>query len=236
MTSRLEDMIVVSPFMPNISQTIVDGQARVFEKLGVPLEQVPFKGKEHGDWMDEYVRATDREIIAIADIDAFPISREGMQRAFDTAVGGGVFGLAHVANHKDPDDVYAGPILMTFAAETYRAMGSPSLRRDKQFDAAQGLSAAARAKGIALDLAYPNTSIRPVWPMSHVGVYGIGTFYGGNQFFHLFQSRKGNHVTLFEQVADDVLNDRPLDFARYLGILDMKDETKKKGLLKRLLG
>jgi hypothetical protein len=226
---------VVSPYMPNVSAAVLDVQRRVFAKLGIPLEQAVFRGVEHGDWLDDFARTTQDRIIAVADVDAFPLTCDAFESAHATARGGGFFGLAQVANHKDPDDIYAGPMFMTLATSTYHRLGAPSLKRTGSFDAAQALTAAAREAGVEPDLAYPNAAIRPLWPLSRVGVFGIGTFYGNNGFFHLFQSRKSRHIALFEAVAEDVIEDRKPDFARYLSV--MRDETPTlRDRLRRLVG
>jgi hypothetical protein len=226
---------VVSPYMPNVSEAVRDAQRRVFAKLGIPLEQVAFSGSEHGDWLDDHARGTREGLIAVADIDAFPLTADACGRAAAVARRGGVFGLAQVANHKSTDDIYAGPMFMALAADTYHELGAPSLRRTKEFDAAQGLSAAARKAGVEIDLAYPNTVIQPLWPLADRGVFGIGTFYGDNAYFHLFQSRKSRNIALFEAVAEDVVEDRPLDFARYLKIMGAEDSARRGGL-RRLFG
>lgn len=232
----VSDIRVVSPYMTNVSESMLEAQRAVFAKFGVRLEQIPFRDIEHGDWMDDFARNCRDEIIAIADIDAFPLTIEGTDRAFKTAIDGGLFGLAQVANHKAPNHIYAGPMFMAFSSQTYAAIGRPSLRRSKAFDAAQGLSSAAEQRGVRIDLAFPNASIQPLWPLANETVFGIGTFYGGNQFFHLFQSRKARHIALLEAVADDVVNDRPLRFDAYLKIIGAAEASPKTTLLRRLLG
>lgn len=229
------DFRVISPYMPNMSEAVRDAQRRVFAKLGIALDQVAFRGTEHGDWLDDHARNTTDTIIAIADIDAFPLTVAACERAAETACRSGIFGLAQVANHKAPDDIYAGPMFMAVSAETYRRLGAPSLKRSGRFDAAQGLTSAARDMGVEVDLAYPNATIRPLWPLSHVGVFGIGTFYGDNGYFHLFQSRKSRHVALFEAVAEDVIEGHPPDFARYLDLMGT-DARPLRDRVGRLLG
>jgi len=56
----------------------------------------------------------------------------------------------------------------------------------------------------------------PVWALAHSGVFGVGTFYGENEFFHLFESRKPYSSDIFSAVASDVINKNPLNFERYL--------------------
>jgi hypothetical protein len=106
-------------------------------------------------------------------------------------------------------------MFLAFTSSTYDALGHPLLSGDQDSDVAQQLSRIAVSRNVALSLIYPRFAIKPLWPLASKGVFGIGTFYGENEFFHLFQSRHARHVALFEAVAEDVC-DGQLNFARYL--------------------
>lgn len=81
---------VVSPYMPNVSEAVRDAQRRVFAQLGIPLEQVALSGSEHGGWLDEHARGTRDGLVAVADIDAFPLSADACARAAAVARRGGL--------------------------------------------------------------------------------------------------------------------------------------------------
>ena len=227
------DFPVFSPYMDNTSETVLEAQRRVFKYLDIPLRQVQITDGEHGDWIDSHVRASDQDVVIICDIDAFPITRDAYEQSIHVAMERKIFGLAQVANHKNPEHIYAGPMFMSFAKKTYTALDQPCMKRTKNFDAAQELSFAASKANVEIVLAYPNAVMQPKWPLADQTVFGIGTFYGGNAFFHLFQSRQLRNIALFEAVAEDVVAGAGLKFERYLNLLS--DDPSPSGW-KRILG
>lgn len=201
----------------NIAPAILHGQAAVFAQLGLPLRQELHDGKVHGTWMNEVIaRHQPDDVIVFCDIDAFALHAQAYHEAVRSARSGAVFGLAQFSNHKQGTEVYAGPMFMAFTKATWQALGSPDLKSSQRFDAAEVLSAQARAQQVALELKPPTSCIVAKWALGHEGVFGIGTFYGQNEFFHLFESRVPAYEALFSQVVGDVLAQRPLNFRGYL--------------------
>ncbi|MFN4099823.1 MAG: hypothetical protein ACK4GT_08600, partial [Pararhodobacter sp.] len=172
----------------------------------------------HSVWLQAMFEAEGDGLTIVADIDAFPLSRAAFERLLEPARAGGVAGLAQVANHKNPDRLYAGPMFLAAGRDVYRALGRPAMARWDKGDVAQALTDAADAQGVPVSLTYPSFAIRPEWALAQRGVFGIGTFYGDLEFFHLFQSRKRNSMQLFVAVAEDVIAGR-YDFARYIEIM-----------------
>lgn len=215
----------VSMYWDNIPAPILEGQARVFDMLGLPLVQEKRHGVRHGVWMMEVMeRLGPQDIVLFFDIDAFPLRTSIVERAVGVARDGGLFGLAQTANHRPSrNEVYAGPMFMAVSKATYERLGRPNLRSSSQYDAAQELSVAARAQQVSIDLVWPTACLETKWPLADKGVFGIGTFYGQNEAFHLFESRQHRNVSLFEAVAGDVAAGKPLDFARYLEIAASTD-------------
>ena len=230
----MKDPIVLSPYMSNISPRILSAQRRVFDAFEVPLEQVKIDGQHHGHWMTETARSAQGEIIVFCDIDAFPLNRNAYDKAVKCARDGKLFGLAQVANHLRPADIYAGPMFMSFSKEMYREIGEPTLEHDEKNDPAQNLTDVAVENGINIDLCYPTAAIYPKWPLADRGVFGIGTFYGEREFFHLFQSRVPTNIDLLTAVADDVSQRRSLDFLKYLDIINPAQGNPR--LFNKLLG
>ena len=222
MTVELSQPAVCAAYMSNVPKEILVCQRAVFRHLSIPLNQVLIDGRSHGKWLSDHVNlaasSSDDTIIVIADIDAFPLSLSAYKHAIQSAGRGRVFGLAQVANHCRPKDLYAGPCFLAFSIATYIKLGAPDLDEGPRNDVAQRLTDAAIESGIEVELKYPTVSIVPKWPLAERGVFGIGTFYGDLEFFHLFQSRLQLGVDLFRIVADDVSNGRPLDFQQYLHI------------------
>lgn len=208
---------VYSMHWNNISNSILDNQKRVFEALQIQLVQENADKVSHGKWMNEVVnRHRPEDVLVFCDIDAFPITKKAYERAVTAASHGAVFGLAQFSNHKKTEGLYAGPMFMAFKKSTWDQLGSPSLERSKAFDAAEAISVEARKAGCGLELVMPTSCLIPKWALSNQGVFGIGTFYGQCEFFHLFESRLPAHEQLFEMVASDITAGRKLDFSAYL--------------------
>ena len=145
------------------------------------------------------------------------------------AENGTLVGLAQVANHKDPELIYAGPMFMGISREIYRKLGSPEMAHNKTEDVAQALTNLAIQNDIPVELIFPSFAIQPKWPLSQHGVFGVGTFYGDQDFFHLFESRRKSGVDLFVAVANGVVSGRH-DFGQYLAIMDEVPKKKRKFL------
>lgn len=204
----------------NIPHRIQEKQKAVFAHLQIPLQQDLADKKPHGFWMNEVLQnSRSEDIIVICDIDAFPLSQRAYLQAVEHASTGGLFGLSQFSNHKPGDEIYAGPMFMAFRKQLWETFGQPDLQSSKIHDAAEVMTALARQHGVPLQMCPPTTCLRPKWALSHEGVFGIGTFYGVRDFFHLFESRKPAYEELFVTVADDVIADRPLRFAHYLELM-----------------
>ena len=51
----------------------------------------------------------------------------------------------------------------------------------------------------------------PKWRLGDVALYGLGAFYRGG-VFHLFEARKTPFMFILFEVAEAVVNDRPIDY------------------------
>lgn len=215
-------------YQSNVDADIVAAQAAVFAHLGIPLVQELDDGTNHAGWLTKIMRDDSLgELAVVADIDAFPLSLAGYERLTGLARAGNVSGLAQVANHKDPDHIYAGPMFLAVRRDVYKQVGAPEMNPTKRSDVAQILSLLAEEHGVPMALIYPKFCIAPRWSLAQYGVYGIGTFYGENEFFHLFEARRQQSKDLFLAVAEGVLKGRH-DFDRYLAILDVVPPKRKK--------
>ncbi len=212
----------------NIPQTILDKQKTVFAHLNIPLQQHLADKTPHGTWMVEMLEhAQSDDIVIICDIDAFPLTRAAYEEAVAHAQSGKLYGLAQFSNHKPGNQIYAGPMFMAFQKRLWELVGKPDLRSSKLYDAAEIMSALARQQNIELVMVSPTTCLIPKWALGHEGVFGIGTFYGRNQFFHLFESRNPSYEAILDMVADDIIQDRPLNFSGYLTLCQQLQSTAK---------
>ncbi len=210
----------------NIPESIIKGQKSVFDHLEIELTQENFNKKSHGVWMNEVVaRKNSDETIIFCDIDAFPISRKAYLHAIECARNGAIFGLAQFSNHKKGTELYAGPMFMAFQKSTWEKLGSPNLKSSGDHDAAEVMSFLARRENVELVMSRPSSCLIPKWALGHEGVFGIGTFYGECDFFHLFESRKSAYEQIFDEVAKDIASGRPLNFRHYLEIANSPEPS-----------
>lgn len=217
-------------YQSNVDRRIVEAQASVFAHLGIPLVQQLDDSLDHAGWLTSIMRDDSLGNLAVvADIDAFPLCLAGYRRLTAAAMGGSVSGLAQVANHKNPDHIYAAPMFLSVRRDIYKQAGAPDMSRTNRSDVAQILTLRAEEAGIPVSLIWPKFSISPRWSLAQYGVYGIGTFYGENEFFHLFEARRQQSMELFLAVAEGVLAGRH-DFDRYMAILDLVPPKRKKFL------
>jgi len=230
------DVSVISPYNDKIDPRIVAAQARVFAHLWVPLVQADLD-LGHGPWLDRAIAGCTGDVFCTADIDAFPLTRAAYDQAIAAARAGKLFGLAQTENRNNPDEIYAAPMFLAISIQTWAALGRPSFARDANADVAQNLTRAALAAGVPVEMKYPTAAARTGWGLADKGMFGIGTFYGENDFFHLFQARVSPHAELFEMVAADVVGGGPLRFGRYARFMLEQDYDRScRGRLRNLFG
>ncbi len=229
-------------YWDNIPSVILQKQREVFAALDVPLQQESAHRIPHGTWMNGVVERMDSDdIVIFCDIDAFPLKRSAYDMAVAHAERGAIFGLSQFSNHKKTTHTYAGPMFMAFRKRVWEQLGRPDLKSSSAYDAAEGMSALARERGVPLVLHKPTSTLISKFALGNEGVFGIGTFYGDNDFFHLFESREPAYEQLLVAVADDAIAQRPLQFAQYLeAAIALQQGTpqvkKKRRWWRRLLG
>ncbi len=207
--------LITSLYWKNVSAEIVDGQRRVFERLGLTVVQHQAHGLRHGLFMDQMLeRAGEDDTLLFVDIDAFPLTREIVERAFAFAEAGGVFAVAHAANHlPGAETPYAGPMFLCVSRRTWDRVGRVSMLEGPQTDVGQAFTFALKAHGVPIELLWPNFVCIPRWALGPRAATGIGTFYGDSSVFHLFESRADQGLNYaLSYVSDRVSRDAPIDF------------------------
>ena len=207
---------IVALYWDNIDPRVVDAQRRVFSHFGLSIDQRERTGIGHGDFLDAYMaEIAEDDVALLMDIDCFPLNRAIVDRAFDAARNGRIFGCAQSSNHVDPDRIFAAPMFMAISRRTWDSLGRPSFCPDNANDVAQRLNDVAVAAGVGIELIYPWATIVPKWRLGDIALYGVGTFYRGG-VFHLFESRWTPYSYILFDVADAVVNDRPIDYSALL--------------------
>lgn len=216
----------------NVDPALVAAQRAVFDHLGIPLRQHLRDRLPHGDWMDEVLAQEPEGIVVFCDIDAVPLSAAAFDRLVAGARAGGIAGLAQTCNHLGhPEHIYAAPAFVALDRRTWHALGAPSMAVTPDYDPGQWLCIAAEAQGVPVETVLPTSCLITLWPLAGKRFFGIGTFYGENDFFHLFQSRNGRYLRTFLSLCEDICADRPPDLARYL--LTVRPKSRLPKVLRR---
>ena len=203
---------IVSLYWDNIDPRVVEAQREVFAHFGLSIDQRERTGTNHGDFLDAFMaEIAEDDVALLMDIDCFPLNRDIVERAFAAARAGQIFGCAQSTGHVDPDRLFVAPMFMAISRRTWEGLGRPSFPPDASHDVAQRLNEVATAAGVGIEMLYPWGCIVPKWRLGEIALYGIGTFYRGGGF-HLFESRKTPFSFILYDVAEAVLNDRPVDY------------------------
>lgn len=219
----------------NIEPRVLAAQQSVFDHLGVPLRQWRDDKQTHAGWMDELL-ADDSldDIFVVADIDAFPLTYAAYEWIVGEAEKGAIVGLAQTTNEKRPDKIFAAPMFLAFRRDVFKALGAPTMHPYDEGDVAQILTDLAPQHGVDVVLKYPTFALRPRWALADRGVFGTGTFYGDNEFFHLYASRMRNTADLFCAVAEGAVAGTH-DYDAYLKIIEDKPDLKTGRSLSQIL-
>jgi hypothetical protein len=203
----------VALYWDNIDPGVVEAQRKVFAHFGLSIDQRERTGVNHGDFLDAYMaEIAEDDVALLIDVDCFPLNRAIVDEAFTSAREGRIFGCAQSSNHVDPDRIFVAPMFMAISRRTWDKLGRPSFRADSDSDVAQRLYEVAVAAGVGIEMLYPWATIVPKWRLGDIALYGIGTFYRGG-VFHLFESRWTPFNYILFDVADAVVNDRPVDYS-----------------------
>lgn len=208
----------LSMYWDSVAPGVLQAQRRVFRALGLPLTQLRTERTLQGDWMMAMLeRAADDEIVVFCDVDAFPLKAEVFHRAVQVARDGGIFGVAQTSSHVPATtEVYAGPAFLAFSMPTWRDLGCPDLRATADADVAQLLTRLARRRNATIELLRPTACLEPRWALGNDGVFGVGTFYGEQEFFRMCEAKDARQQAVVHAVADDVIDGHQLSFRRYL--------------------
>jgi hypothetical protein len=201
----------------NIDPAVVDGQRRVFAALGHPIAQTDATGTAHGSWIDSVLAAAKPDdVLLFVDIDALALTGAVIERAFAAAEAGRLFGVAQTANHvPERDFIFAAPAFLCVSRRSWDALGRPSATVDAEHDVGMRLSETAVARGMALELLYPNYVAVPRWRLGGKGCTGYGTFYGESSVFHLFEARRTRRAGLrqiFDYVVERTVAGKEIDY------------------------
>lgn len=200
---------IVSMYWRNVDRRIIDAQQAVFNHFGCRIEQQERTGMEHGVWMDEIMESLRRDdAVLFADIDCIPLNKGIIDTAFNKARDGHIFGCAQVSTHIDPTRVFVSACFLAISKWTWETLDRPSFQTDRNNDTAQRITDVALAAKEAwpVEMLYPSDCVMPRW-QADGHPYGMGTWYGNNDVFHLFESRYNQMPEVFLDVAFYAMRD-----------------------------
>jgi len=201
----------------NLNPIITKNHKKVYTHFEIPVNY-SHHNIDHGEWMTHMCKNTEYDIIVFADADCVPITRKVFDEGIDyCAKTGGMIGPAQASNHfKAPHNkhIFCAPSFLMITKEGYEKMGKPSLEIFPGLsDAAQNLSRVSDDLDLPRHCWYPTKYERgyrignPLGydPLGSHGRYGIGTVYGEDKLYHLFESRVGRNADLFERRCESII-------------------------------
>ena len=205
---------IVALYWDNIDPRVVEAQRKVFAHFGLSIDQRERTGVSHGDFLDAYMaEIAEDDVALLMDIDCFPLNRADRRQGFR----GGPGRVAFLAARSRA--TISTPTGFSPRRCSWRSRGAPGTSSGARAsapmqtnDVAQRLNDVAVAAGVGIELIYPWATIVPKWRLGDIALYGIGTFYRGG-VFHLFELRWTPFSYILFDVADAVVNDRPIDYS-----------------------
>jgi len=185
-------MKAISFYNNNINPELVEYQKKVFNHLGIDIEQV-CHDLGHGEAIDEWIRNNEWESVAIFDIDCIPLNKIAYHHAIAQA-SESVFGAAQKANHIKDSSVYASPAFICFSKQVFDKLGWPTFKEGFGFDVGGFVSHVARQVGVNVSLLWPTDVEDEKWELTEDIKFGHGTTYQG-MIYHAFESRFNHEST-----------------------------------------
>ena len=199
---------IVSFYMSNISQEVIDVQRAVVE-LFLP-QDCNFKQiltpLSHGEAIDQYVADSSDDILFLLDSDCVPLRPESIPLFIEHASKGELVGNVQRSNHiNNGGHLFAAPCALAFKRSLWEEAGRPSFQPTSRGDVAEEFTYACEERGlpvVKLDITYSEGDI---WDLVDGRKYGHNTEYGDGLFFHAFEIRVPQYQQRFVAKCKDIL-------------------------------
>ena len=199
--------VVISFYMRNISRSVVAAQRKSLKRFaseGLAIEQV-LTSMSHSESIDCFLNDTQYETVVILDVDCVPISEKSFAIMLSAAKAGKIIGAAQRDDRKcNGEHLYAAPFCIAFSMETFRKLGSPSFAETRRGDVGEELTYLAEDRNIPVELIWPSSCEKPMWPLRNGRMFGLYTAYG-DLFLHAFQIRALRHQRKFVRKIAELL-------------------------------
>lgn len=186
-------MQAISFFNSNINPDLVSYQKKVFDRLGINIEQ-RWTGLTHGHAIDNALSGGTWDKVAIFDIDCIPLHAEVLAHAEAMIDEGWLYGAAQKANHIPNSEVYCSPAFCCFTREAYERAGKPTFCETQWHDVGGHFTNEMIRVGHRAKLLWPTYVENPVWDLTESIKFGHGTNYD-NSVYHAFESRFNHEST-----------------------------------------
>lgn len=200
-----------SLYWPGSDPRIVEGHKSVTKHFGLSVNYHEER-INHGYWMENVLKESDADVVGFFDIDCVPIKKEAVLNLLKYAAKNkSIAGCAQASNHIAPmTHIYVAACAIFIYKPLYVALGYPTLSETTNSDTAENLSYAAEANGVRMKALYPtkfeNEPEEGVWRLNNYGFFGIGTVFGDDQFYHLYQSRFDQNIELFAKRCEQIVS------------------------------
>lgn len=197
-------------YWDNVDERIIQSHKSVFEHFGINIEYTNMEVNQ-GVWMTGVCRNIISDVYVFFEIDCVPLNKKVVDDCIKYVIENNSFiGAAQVSNHIPPKThVYAAPCFITLSRKCYEELSMPSFYLSERSDIAEELSYTAEYYGKRYRCLYPTKfdgipKNDGVWRLSNYGYYGIGTLYD-DKIYHLFESRWGDHIDLFQKRCNQII-------------------------------
>lgn len=198
-------MKAISFYNSNINPLVVEYQKKVFNHLGLDIEQIRHS-MTHGEAIDYWLSIMEWDKVAIFDIDCIPLHKFTLRHA-EAQVEGNIFGAAQKANHIPKSEIYVSPAFICLSKDIYSKCGFPTFKDGNGFDVGGFVSHVATQTGVNLSLLWPTHVEEPKWDLGNNSTFGYGTTYQG-MVYHAFESRMNHESTSrFIQKCKEVIGE-----------------------------
>ena len=192
---------IVSFYMDNTRQA-AESQKRVFDRLGLGIEQVK-TCVAHGIAVDDWLAShRDLDCTLLFDVDCVPLHRDAIPTLLANAADDRVVGVAAQSNHLNANHPYAQASCLAVPMRLWEGMGMPSLRGSchvegaaNRSDTAEEFTWAAEEDGVAVSLLWPCHVEEPKHRLGLDKMFGYGVTYAASDgvplLYHAGECRFG---------------------------------------------
>lgn len=181
----------------NLNPDLVSYQKKVFDKFGIPLEQIETK-LSHGEAIDHFVNTEAWDLLVLFDTDCIPLKWDDVYikeiglEPFDLKL----FGAPQNANHIKGSKDYVAPAFMILRRDLWEYIGKPSFVPNKS-DCAADVTYACYDKGVRVEYLNVLSCDKPLWKLENGTMFGYGTTFGNLfvEVYHAFESNAGHSST-----------------------------------------